>query len=360
MDFLIRLFTILLVSSMVSAQELDRVAVIVNDGVVLESDIQQKISEFKKNATLNGQKIPADDVLREDVLDQLIISELQLQIADKVGIKISDEELNMTVKRLAQQNNLDIEGFIKVVEDRGDSYSELREEIRRSLKINRVQQGRIQNKIQISKEELENFLNTEEAQNQLGPELKVRQILIRNNSSQNVDDVYGAVLLGLSEGKNIENFISEFSEDNGSGDLGWRKLPGFPELFADTIKDMKIGDLSQPITSGAGKHLLFLEDKRGPTVTFEKQWKLRHILLIPNRIRPDEASEKLISEIKARIENGESFEALASEYSDDPGSKQEGGLLDWAGEGTYDEEFERQMIKSNLNEITDPFLSQFG
>tara|TARA_B100001109_G_scaffold172069_1_gene140621 strand:- start:276 stop:1523 length:1248 start_codon:yes stop_codon:yes gene_type:complete len=360
MDFLIRLFTILLVSSMVSAQELDRVAVIVNDGVVLESDIQQKISEFKKNATLNGQKIPADDVLREDVLDQLIISELQLQIADKVGIKISDEELNMTVKRLAQQNNLDIEGFIKVVEDRGDSYSELREEIRRSLKINRVQQGRIQNKIQISKEELENFLNTEEAQNQLGPELKVRQILIRNNSSQNVDDVYGAVLLGLSEGKNIENFISEFSEDNGSGDLGWRKLPGFPELFADTIKDMKIGDLSQPITSGAGKHLLFLEDKRGPTVTFEKQWKVRHILLIPNRIRPDEASEKLISEIKARIENGESFEALASEYSDDPGSKQEGGLLDWAGEGTYDEEFERQMIKSNLNEITDPFLSQFG
>lgn len=360
MDFLIRLFTILFVSSMVSAQELDRVAVIVNDGVVLESDIQQKISEFKKNATLNGQKIPADDVLREDVLDQLIISELQLQIADKVGIKISDEELNMTVKRLAQQNNLDIEGFIKVVEDRGDSYSELREEIRRSLKINRVQQGRIQNKIQISKEELENFLNTEEAQNQLGPELKVRQILIRNNSSQNVDDVYGAVLLGLSEGKNIENFISEFSEDNGSGDLGWRKLPGFPELFADTIKDMKIGDLSQPITSGAGKHLLFLEDKRGPTVTFEKQWKVRHILLIPNRIRPDEASEKLISEIKARIENGESFEALASEYSDDPGSKQEGGLLDWAGEGTYDEEFERQMIKSNLNEITDPFLSQFG
>ncbi len=360
MDFLIRLFTILFVSSMVSAQELDRVAVIVNDGVVLESDIQQKISEFKKNATLNGQKIPADDVLREDVLDQLIISELQLQIADKVGIKISDEELNMTVKRLAQQNNLDIEGFIKVVEDRGDSYSELREEIRRSLKINRVQQGRIQNKIQISKEELENFLNTEEAQNQLGPELKVRQILIRNNSSQNVDDVYGAVLLGLSEGKNIENFISEFSEDNGSGDLGWRKLPGFPELFADTIKDMKIGDLSQPITSGAGKHLLFLEDKRGPTVTFEKQWKLRHILLIPNRIRPDEASEKLISEIKARIENVESFEALASEYSDDPGSKQEGGLLDWAGEGTYDEEFERQMIKSNLNEITDPFLSQFG
>ena len=360
MDFLTRIFALLLFTSSVFAQELDRVAVIVNDGVVLESDIQQKMSEFKKNATLNGQKIPSDEVLREDVLDELIISELQLQIADKVGIKISDEELNVTVKRLAQQNNLDIEAFIKVVEERGDSYSELREEIRKSLKINRVQQGRIQNKIQISREELDNFLNTKEAQNQLGPELKVKQILIRNNSSQEAEAVYEQVLLGLADGINIDNFISELSEDNGTGDLGWRKLPAFPELFSVSLKNMKIGDLSEPIKSGAGEHLLFLEDKRGPTVTFEKQWDVRHILLIPNRIRPEDASEALITELKKRIQAGDSFADLASEYSDDPGSKQEGGNLGWAGEGVYDDEFERQMIKSNLNELTDPFLSQFG
>ncbi|MBH20932.1 MAG: rotamase [Rhodobiaceae bacterium] len=360
MDFLTRIFALLLFTSSVFAQELDRVAVIVNDGVVLESDIQQKMSEFKKNATLNGQKIPSDEVLREDVLDELIISELQLQIADKVGIKISDEELNVTVKRLAQQNNLDIEAFIKVVEERGDSYSELREEIRKSLKINRVQQGRIQNKIQISREELDNFLNTEEAQNQLGPELKVKQILIRNNSSQEAEAIYEQVLLGLADGINIDNFISELSEDNGTGDLGWRKLPAFPELFSVSLKNMKIGELSEPIKSGAGEHLLFLEDKRGPTVTFEKQWDVRHILLIPNRIRPEDASEALITELKKRIQAGDSFADLASEYSDDPGSKQEGGNLGWAGEGVYDDEFERQMIKSNLNELTDPFLSQFG
>ncbi|MAU88264.1 MAG: rotamase [SAR86 cluster bacterium] len=360
MDFLTRIFALLLFASSVFAQELDRVAVIVNDGVVLESDIQQKMSEFKKNATLNGQKIPSDEVLREDVLDELIISELQLQIADKVGIKISDEELNVTVKRLAQQNNLDIEAFIKVVEERGDSYSELREEIRKSLKINRVQQGRIQNKIQISREELDNFLNTEEAQNQLGPELKVKQILIRNNSSQEAQAIYEKVLLGLADGINIDNFISELSEDNGTGDLGWRKLPAFPELFSVSLKNMKIGELSEPIKSGAGEHLLFLEDKRGPTVTFEKQWDVRHILLIPNRIRPEDASEALITELKKRIQSGDSFADVASEYSDDPGSKQEGGNLGWAGEGVYDDEFERQMIKSNLNELTDPFLSQFG
>ena len=360
MDYLIRILALLLCANTVISQELDRVAVIVNDGVVLESDIQQRIADFKKNATLNGEKIPSDDVLREEIQEQLITAEIQLQIADRVGIKISDEELNLTLKRLAQQNNLGIEDFIKVVEERGDSYSDLREEVRKNLKINRVQQGRIQNKIQISRDELDNFLETEEAQNQLGPELRVRQILIRNNSSQNVNDIYKEALTSLENGINIENLIISFSEDGDSGDLGWRKLPAFPELFSNYLKDMEIGELSEPIKSGAGNHMLYLEDKRGPTVKFEKQWDVRHILLIPNRIRPDEASEKLIKEIKNRIELGESFSELASEYSDDPGSKQEGGNLGWAGEGVYDDEFERQMIKANLNEITDPFLSQFG
>jgi peptidyl-prolyl cis-trans isomerase SurA len=163
MDFLIRTLALLFLVNSVFSQELDRIAVIVNDGVVLESDIQQKMSEFKKNATLNGQKIPTDDVLREDVLDDLIISELQLQLADKVGIKISDEELNVTVKRLAQQNNLDLEEFVKVVEERGDSYSELREQIRKSLKINRVQQGRIQLKRRMTEEENEDRGGAEES-----------------------------------------------------------------------------------------------------------------------------------------------------------------------------------------------------
>ena len=358
MVYLIRYLVLFLLPLSIMSQELDRVAVIVNDGVVLESDILQRMSEFKKNATLNGDRIPSDEELRETIVDDLIIAEIQLQIADKVGIKISDEELNVTVKRLAQQNNLDIEEFIKVVEDRGDSYSDLREEIRKNLKINRVQQGRIQNKISISREELDNFLNTEEAQNQLGPELKVRQILIRTSSEKNSDDVYEEVLNGLAEGKNIDNFITEFSE--GAGDLGWRKLPGFPDLFTDTLKEMKIGELAMPIRSGAGDHILYLEDKRGNTVTFEKQWDVRHILLIPNRIRPDEASEELITVLRKRILDGESFDELASIYSDDPGSKQEGGNLDWAGEGVYDPEFERQMMKSDLNVITEPFLSQFG
>ena len=158
MDYLIRftfLFLTLWASSFYAfSNQLDRVAVIVNDGVVLESDIQLKVKEYKKNAALEGQNIPDDEVLRETIVEQLILDELQLQIADRVGIKISDEELNLTLKTLAQQNNLSLEDFIDTVEDQGDSYAQLREDVRKGLKIQRVQRGRIQNKISITQEEI--------------------------------------------------------------------------------------------------------------------------------------------------------------------------------------------------------------
>ncbi len=360
MAYLIRTLAILLLASSTYSQDLDRIAVIVNDGVVLESDIQIKINDYKKNAALDGLSIPQDSTLREIIVDQLILEELQLQIADRVGIKISDEELNLTIKSLAQQNNLTLEEFIKYVGERGDSYARLREEVKRNLKIRRVQQGSIQNKISITREEVENFLRTEEALNQLGPELHVKQILIKKLSNKDTDTVYEEVLLGLSNGRNFNQFIDMYSEDDNKGDLGWRKITGFPELFKLPISLLKIGQVSEPIKSGAGDHILYLENKRGPTVTFEKEWNVRHILLIPNRIRTEADSEEKIIEIREQIINGASFADLAAQFSDDPGSKQEGGNLGWAGDGLYAPEFEDAIKKSNLNEITEPFLTEFG
>tara|TARA_Y100000591_G_scaffold332612_1_gene370702 strand:- start:1258 stop:2505 length:1248 start_codon:yes stop_codon:yes gene_type:complete len=360
MVYLIRILFFLLFVGSSYSQELDRIAVIVNDGVVLESDIQIKISDYKKNAALDGLNIPPDSVLRESIVDQLILEELQLQIADRVGIKISDEELNLTIKSLAQQNNLTLEDFISYVADRGDSYARLREDVKRNLKIRRVQQGSIQNKISITREEVESFLKTEEALNQLGPELNVKQILIRKGSNKNISSVHSEIMQALKNGSNFNEFIVKYSEDDNNGELGWRKITGFPELFKDPINKLKIGDISEPIKSGAGDHILFLDNKRGPSVTFEKQWNVRHILLIPNTIRTELDSELKIKEIRAEIINGASFSDLAAEFSDDPGSKQEGGNLGWAGEGLYAPEFEEAIKKANLNEITEPFLTEFG
>lgn len=360
MGYLIKLLAIFLLAASAYSQELDRISVIVNDGVVLESDIQSRISDYKKNAAIDGLSIPPEDVLRELIIDQLIIEELQLQIADRVGIKISDEELNMTIKSLAQQNDLSLEDFIKFVEERGDSYAQLREQVRKNLKIRRVQQGSIQNKISITSEEVENFLKTEEALNQLGPELNVKQVLIRKGSVQDINEIYSEIKLGISDGINFSVFIEKYSEDDNDGDLGWRKITGFPELFKEPINNLLIGDISEPIESGAGMHILYLENKRGPTVTFEKQWNVRHILLIPNTIRTEADSEEKIIQIRDQILNGASFAELAAEFSDDPGSKQEGGNLGWAGDGVYAPEFEEAIKNANLNEITKPFLTQFG
>ena len=203
MAYLIRLLSILFVVISVEAEELDSVAVIVNDGVVLESDIKQKMSDFKKDAAVSGKRIPADAVLREEVIEELILEELQLQIAERVGIKISDEELNLTLKRLAQQNDMDLETFVKYVEDQGDSYEKVREDVRKSLKIQRVQQGRIQNKISITREELNNFLNTDEAKTQLGPELNVKQVLIRQNSSKEISQAVSYTHLTLPTNREV-------------------------------------------------------------------------------------------------------------------------------------------------------------
>ena len=360
MDFLIKILIPLFAAFIVQANNLDRVAVIVNDGVVLESEINQKITDIEKASALNGEKLPSKDEIRNKVIEELILEELQLQVADQVGIKISDEELNVTLKRLAQQSDLDLESFIKFVEDQGDSYEQVRENVKRTMKIQRVQQGRIQNKIQITREELNNFLNTEEAKSQLGPELGVKQILVRNNSDKNIDEVYQTAKQQIEAGINPTEVFKNLSEDQNGGDLGYRNITKFPGVFQDPINELEIGEFSEVIETGAGKHILYLDDKRGPMVTFEKQWEVRHILLIPNRIRDENDSEDAITEIRNRIVSGESFGELAREFSDDPGSKQEGGRLDWAPEGTYAPEFEKVMTESSENQISEPFLTQFG
>ncbi len=360
MDFLIKILIPLFAAFILQANSLDRVAVIVNDGVVLESEINQKITDIEKASALNGEKLPSKDEIRNKVIEELILEELQLQVADQVGIKISDEELNVTLKRLAQQSDLDLESFIKFVEDQGDSYEQVRENVKRTMKIQRVQQGRIQNKIQITREELNNFLNTEDAKSQLGPELGVKQILVRNNSDKNIDEVYQTAKQQIEAGINPTEVFKNLSEDQNGGDLGYRNITKFPGVFQDPINELEIGEFSEVIETGAGKHILYLDDKRGPMVTFEKQWEVRHILLIPNRIRDENDSEDAITEIRNRIISGESFGELAREFSDDPGSKQEGGRLDWAPEGTYAPEFEKVMTESSENQISEPFLTQFG
>ncbi len=344
-------------SSFAKIEVLDRIAIIVDDGVVMESQVKNTIREITNRYDDQGLQKPPDDVIKEQVQEKLIIEELQLQMADRAGVKISDAELNVTMSRLATNNQMSLEEFIAFIEENEDSYEELREQMRREMRIQRIQRGRVNSSIDITENEFEAFLATDESLGVLEPELLVRQILVRDIQTAN------KILQLIKNGDDFSEIAKEFSiSSNASagGLINWRKLIDMPQLFEEALVKKSVGFISEPLESGSGFHVLKLEDKRGEFVKYEDQWQSRHILLIPSTIRNEEDSEKELNEIRQRVLDGEDFASLADEFSEDPGSAKLGGDLGWLGLGVLASEFETTMLETNIGEISDVFQTEFG
>ena len=336
---------------------LDRIAVIVDDGVIMESQITKTLADVSKRYDDQNIPPPPADILLEQVTEKLIIEELQLQMADRAGVRISDAELNLTLSRLAANNQLSLEEFVVFVEENGDSYEDLREQMRREMRIQRIQRGRVNSSIDITEKEFESFLATDETLSALDPELLVRQILVKNLSTAN------EVIELLDNGSDFAEIAKEKSISSNAqtgGLLNWRKAVDMPELFEKALVDQSIGFISEPLESGSGYHILQLEDKRGEFVQFEDQWQSRHILLIPSAIRTEDDTELELNNLRQRVIDGESFESLAKEFSEDPGSALQGGDLGWLGLGVLAEEFEATMLEMEIGEISPVFQTEFG
>ena len=336
---------------------LDRIAVIVDDGVIMESQITKTLADVSKRYDDQNIPPPPADILLEQVTEKLIIEELQLQMADRAGVRISDAELNLTLSRLAANNQLSLEEFVVFVEENGDSYEDLREQMRREMRIQRIQRGRVNSSIDITEKEFESFLATDETLSALDPELLVRQILVKNLSMAN------EVIELLDNGSDFAEIAKEKSISSNAqsgGLLNWRKAVDMPELFEKALVNQSIGFISEPLESGSGYHILQLEDKRGEFVQFEDQWQSRHILLIPSAIRTEDDTELELNNIRQRVIDGESFESLAKEFSEDPGSALQGGDLGWLGLGVLAEEFEATMLEMEIGEISPVFQTEFG
>ena len=336
---------------------LDRIAVIVDDGVIMESQITKTLADVSKRYDDQNIPPPPADILLEQVTEKLIIEELQLQMADRAGVRISDAELNLTLSRLAANNQLSLEEFVVFVEENGDSYEDLREQMRREMRIQRIQRGRVNSSIDITEKEFESFLATDETLSALDPELLVRQILVKNLSMAN------EVIELLDNGSDFAEIAKEKSISSNAqsgGLLNWRKAVDMPELFEKALANQSIGFISDPLESGSGYHILKLEDKRGEFVQFEDQWQSRHILLIPSAIRTENDTELELNNIRQRVIDGESFESLAKEFSEDPGSALQGGDLGWLGLGVLAEEFEATMLEMEIGEISPVFQTEFG
>ena len=336
---------------------LDRIAIIVDDGVVMESQIKNTIEDIIGRYEDQNLEKPPQNIIEDQVSEKLIIEELQLQMADRAGIKISDAELNITMGRLASNNQMTLEGFISFIEENGDSYEDLREEMRREMRIQRIQRGRVNSSVDITEKEFEAFLATDESLETLQPELLVRQILVKDIDQAN------KIAGQINDGGDFAEIASKFSiSSNAStgGLINWRRMIDMPQLFEKALNKKSVGFISEPLESGSGYHILKLEDKRGEFVKYEDQWESRHILLIPSTIRSEEDSEKELNEIRQRILDGEDFAALADEFSEDPGSAKQGGDLDWLGLGVLASEFEKTMLETQIGMISEVFQTEFG
>ena len=354
---LIQITILMSAFSFAKIEVLDRVAIIVDEGVVMESQIKDLIQTTKLRSIEQGMQLPPTEALLEEIQEQLIIQELQLQRGEEFGIRISDGELNQTFVQIAANNGVSLEQFIRDYEASGQNYEKLREEIRRDMIIQRVQRGIVGGSINITAQEIEGFLATEEAIAQLTPELLVRQIQVGSLEAAET------ILSKLEEGENFEALVEEKSINQNKSQGGlmpWRKINEMPSVFADAIRNQSLGFISEPIKTGSGFHLLKLEEKRGPLVKFEEQWETRHVLLIPSAIRDVDATKAEAEVLRERVLAGEDFALIAEEFSEDPGSGSNGGNLEWLPKGATVGEFENVMLNSEINEVSEVFESQFG
>ena len=348
---------------------IDRVIAVVDSGVIMESELNLRVQDIIGRLRSEGTELPPKELLEEQVLERLIIEEIQLQIGDSAGVKISDAELNRALSMLASQNSMNLEQFKESLDANNSSYSKLRDSVRKELIIQRVQRGKVGANIEISEQEIENFLNSEEGRSKLAEQYNVQQILLSLNSEApeskvNSTKEKGAdIIRRYNEGESFEKLAATYSSDQNAlegGSLGWRKATELPTLFSDVVTKMKVGEASELIRSGAGFHIIRLAEKRGDVVKFEDQTLVRHILVQPSEIRSEKQTKDLMNEIFQKLVDGEDFKQLARQHSEDPGSKMEGGELGWSAPDTFDPAFEGVMNSVDIGEVSTPFQSSFG
>ncbi|MDB2654848.1 peptidylprolyl isomerase, partial [Luminiphilus sp.] len=344
---------------------LDTIVAIVDEDIILASEVRDRVKQVKSSAEQRDIALPDDDTVVQETLDRLILESIQLQLADRFGVRIPDAQLDQSMARIAAQNGLTLEQFRDALTQSGQDYVEMREGLRDELAIQRVQQGSVMRDINITEKEVDNFMTTEEGAALTEPEYRVMQALLPISRSDNaetraakedfVDGVLASVLAGInfSEAVNVQEPFAFRG-----GDLGWRKLSDIPSMFSQIIPSLAAGDTGK-VQSNSGLHLVHLAEARGLERLVE-QTDVRHILLTPNEVLGDEAAQALILSLKERIEGGEDFAELAKEYSDDIGSAQEGGELGWTNPGQMVAEFEAAMANAEVGVITEPVRSEFG
>ncbi len=352
------------------AESLDKIIVIVDQRVILQSEMKERIEQVSAGAVAQGMALPDEDTLRSQILDHLISEQLQLQMASRVGFKIPDEDVVQTIERIRVSNNLSPSEFEEQLKLDGLTRASLYKKIRKDITIQQIQQAIVQQRIQVSSLEIDNFLKSAEAKFWMSPEYHLGHILLSLPQSATADEVAAQqkkaeqLVAKIRSGESFANVA--IAESNGQaalqgGDIGWRKTTALPSLFADIVPTIKVGEVSDPARSPAGFHILTVYETRGGEETqLEQQAKVRHILVKTSAILDDEAAQKKLVDIRKKILDGASFEAMAKEHSEDIGSMLAGGDLGWTTAGMFVPAFADKVRHANPGDLSEPFKSQYG
>ncbi|MBP8171235.1 MAG: peptidylprolyl isomerase [Pseudomonas sp.] len=348
---------------------LDRVVSIVDTDVIMQSQLDQRVREVQQTIAKRGDSLPPEHVLGQQVLERLIIENIQLQIGDRSGIRITDEELNQAVGTIAQRNNLSMEQFRDALERDGLSYEDAREQIRREMIISRVRQRRVAERIQVSDQEVENFLASESGKMQLSVEYRLANILIRVPDAASATEIQAAerraqeLYQQLQQGADFAQLaIASSASDTAleGGNMGWRKAAQLPTPFDSLIGALSVGETSEPIRTPGGFILIKLLEKRGGETQVRDEVHVRHVLIKPSEIRSEAETKRLAERVYERIMAGEDFAELAKDFSEDPGSALNGGDLNWIDPNALVPEFRAVMAQTESGEVSKPFKSGFG
>ena len=348
---------------------IDRVVVIVDEDIIMASELEEKVTFFRNDIAKRSNQLPPENILRQQVLERLILESIQLQLADRAGLRVDDTSLNKTIERVAQQNNMTTKQFRQAIESEGQSYHEIREQIRRDFLISELRQKIVGRRIRITDQDVKTFMASDIGQVQTAANYRLGHILIAFPVKKDAEAIEithakaNKIQNMLIAGSNFQEVAIEFSSGQNAlegGDLGWRNTAQLPSLFVEQVKSMKINDISKPIRDSSGFHIIQLIDKKGGDSHLVKQTRARHILIKPNEIRSLDESESLAKKIRNEILDGEEFGGLAKTFSEDPSSARNGGELDWVSPGTLVPEFEKIMNTIKIGKISEPFLTQYG
>ncbi len=350
-----------------SMLELDGVAAVVNDGVVLQSELTDEIRNITKRLEESGTQMPPQDVLIQQILERLVIQQIQLQRAGRTGIQIPNEALNNALSEIATRNGITLVQLPQMLAQEGINYAIFREEVRKQMIVERLRQRDVLARIAVSEREIENYLERQAKEN--SSEYKLSHILISIPAGATTDELNAAeekVNALYERAQNGENFAKlAVANSNGQqalqgGDIGWRKGGELPTLFAQVVPAMQEGDVSEPIRGGSGFHIIRVEEIRGKTQSFEEQTKIRHILIKTTEIKDSDTAKQQLTKIRDQIVEGEDFATVATAVSEDPGSAAKGGDLGWTGPGIFVPEFQAMADSLEMWQLSEPFASPFG